>query len=344
MIDMSEQEPSEEVRTLAIPSWHGARSVEEYAAGVKAGFDLTPIYADDDPGSYHVDGWHTPHGLFLQLRTGTFSFQRRKSQMESSNHIIVVERFLRGGWSASFGDQVLLHRPGPIFFLDSELNYSAIMETGLVQQLYVDKATLGYDPDTHPRFHKTDATSLIGCCLGQTWDEVYHALQADPLAMPVSLLDQLVAIIKIALGANPQRGDVRTHARQALHGVITSYIEKNLGASELTPERVLAQFGVSRASLYRMFEPYGGVQNYIMERRTHRAVLDLARNPSARGVVQRVADRWGFSSGPNFNRAVRNRFGSTPGNLIRPTRAPTTRKREAASLAGYLSQSQSKAA
>ncbi|MEM9842024.1 MAG: helix-turn-helix domain-containing protein, partial [Pseudomonadota bacterium] len=72
----------------------------------------------------------------------------------------------------------------------------------------------------------------------------------------------------------------------------------------------------SRAGLYRMFEQQGGVRHYITERRAVRAVLELSQGAQTRGAVQDAADRWGFSSGPNFNRVIKRMFGVTPGALL----------------------------
>lgn len=48
----------------------------------------------------------------------------------------------------------------------------------------------------------------------------------------------------------------------------------------------------------------------------YRAVLEIADSAGTRGAVSAAADRWGFSSSANFNRAVREKFDVSPGMLV----------------------------
>ncbi|MEL7113396.1 MAG: hypothetical protein AAGK93_10740, partial [Pseudomonadota bacterium] len=73
---------------------------------------------------------------------------------------------------------------------------------------------------------------------------------------------------------------------------------------------------LSRATLYRMFEPLGGVRNYLMYRRAVAALFDLAEAKAERGSVLRVCERWNFSPPANFNRSIQRLFGNSPRALI----------------------------
>ena len=81
---------------------------------------------------------------------------------------------------------------------------------------------------------------------------------------------------------------------------------------------ILQTFGVSRASLYRMFEPQGGVRRFITDRRTLHAVMDLSRTTGRRGYIREVSDRWGFPSMVEFNRTVRRLYDQNPSALFQP--------------------------
>ena len=102
----------------------------------------------------------------------------------------------------------------------------------------------------------------------------------------------------------------------AIANTIRRFIEQNLDSPELDVDLILKQFGVSRASLYRIFESANGVRQYISNRRLHRAVVELSEAPMERGRVGSIAEKWNFSSAGNFNRAVRREFDITPGNLF----------------------------
>jgi hypothetical protein len=56
---------------------------------------------------------------------------------------------------------------------------------------------------------------------------------------------------------------------------IKRYIEQHLASPELSPASICAAFGLSRATLYRLFEPLGGIASSIRERRLARTYAEL---------------------------------------------------------------------
>ena len=159
-------------------------------------------------------------------------------------------------------------------------------------------------------------SSVLGKIIFGEWESLFQHLHRNGRHLSRESLDRFLACLKIALGTPAQREDVRAQAREALYREICRYVERNLGDPDLTASSILRDFGVSRAGLYRMFEPQGGVRHYITERRAIRAVLELSKGVQTRGAVQAAADRWGFSTGPNFNRVITRMFGASPGALF----------------------------
>lgn len=89
------------------------------------------------------------------------------------------------------------------------------------------------------------------------------------------------------------------------------FIEARLDDPDLSPVDVAACVDSSRASLYRLFAPMGGVQRFVHERRLL-AVRDVLSDPlDKRSLAQLAADH-GFKSHARFSRAFRTRFGMTP--------------------------------
>jgi len=185
-----------------------------------------------------------------------------------------------------------------------------------LEYIYLPKIDIGFHSDRHVCDQQIDPQPGIGQLVHSAMDDVFASALAHNGFMSEAAIDELCACLKIALGAHPQREDVRVHARTALFKLICRHIEENLGDPELTPKTLLRDFGVSRASLFRMFEPAGGVRNYIMERRAVRAVLDMSVHAEERGMMRRLSERWGFSSQPNFNRKIEHMFGASPGGLF----------------------------
>lgn len=93
---------------------------------------------------------------------------------------------------------------------------------------------------------------------------------------------------------------------------IREYMDANLSSPDLTAERLCAVFRLSRASLYRMFAPEGGIAAYIRHRRLERAEAMLRNPANARRTIADIAYDCGFVSEAHFSRAFRTSFGLPP--------------------------------
>lgn len=87
-------------------------------------------------------------------------------------------------------------------------------------------------------------------------------------------------------------------------------IDDHLMEPALNPAWIAARLGVSRATLYRTFAPYGGVARFIDERRLQRAWL-LISSPSGPSIAE-VARTCGYASKARLNRAFVERLHATP--------------------------------
>jgi AraC-like DNA-binding protein len=93
-----------------------------------------------------------------------------------------------------------------------------------------------------------------------------------------------------------------------------SYVEHNLLEPSLNPARISEALGVSRSTLYRLFEPLGGVTAFIWERRLHLARAALLDPKRARRISE-IAFQCGFSSEAHFSRSFRKAFNIRPSDL-----------------------------
>jgi len=102
---------------------------------------------------------------------------------------------------------------------------------------------------------------------------------------------------------------------RSLFGAARDFIDQNLSDPELSPAKIQAHVGVSRAMVYRLFEPVGGVSAYARRRRLDYAVIAVAAAARTGRSLSQVAYGHGFRSDSNFSRAFRARFGIPPGEL-----------------------------
>lgn len=93
-----------------------------------------------------------------------------------------------------------------------------------------------------------------------------------------------------------------------------AYVEANLLEPSLNPAKISEALGVSRSTLYRLFEPLGGVTAYVWERRLHLARAALLDPKRARRISE-IAFQCGFSSEAHFSRSFRKAFNIRPSDL-----------------------------
>jgi AraC-like DNA-binding protein len=121
----------------------------------------------------------------------------------------------------------------------------------------------------------------------------------------------------VAACLRPSRALIE-QARPALEAAMLSrarqYIAQRLAEATLSPERICRDIGISRRSLYRLFEPLGGVSRYIQDCRVERIYELLQTEPDANSIAD-IAARHGFENKEVFWRAFKRRFGVTPGDV-----------------------------
>ncbi len=93
---------------------------------------------------------------------------------------------------------------------------------------------------------------------------------------------------------------------------IKAFIEQHLLDPALGPQALIDAFGTTRSTLYRLFEPLGGVTVYIAQRRLHLAFRLLSDTRQPRGRISKLAAELGFSHPSAFTRAFKDTFGLSP--------------------------------
>jgi AraC-like DNA-binding protein len=93
---------------------------------------------------------------------------------------------------------------------------------------------------------------------------------------------------------------------------VRHYIDTHLLEPDLTPERVCREAGISRAKLYQLFAPAGGVMREIRQRRLHLAHQALSNAQGRSEKIRTIARRYGFTDEKYFSRIFRARYGYAP--------------------------------
>ena len=135
-----------------------------------------------------------------------------------------------------------------------------------------------------------------------------HADQATTDELPaitqgtISLLDALTH----------QNGIGAAQAQSATLAVICRHIDQQLDNPALDTDGLCTAFRCSRATLYRLFKPLGGVHEHIRRRRLVACYKAIASPAQAHRRIFDIALDYGFVSPSHFSNLFREHFGISP--------------------------------
>lgn len=155
------------------------------------------------------------------------------------------------------------------------------------------------------------AGALFGAHVRELWRLASGMTSAEAPGAARATVDLLSALAMPHIEADT--------SRQALANAqvtrLRRYIDVNLSLADLGPEHLCDRFGLSRASLYRILAPLGGVADYVRGRRLERAYRMLVEPTSSVLPMSQIAHACGMPSWPTFSRAFKSRFGLTPSEV-----------------------------
>ena len=157
---------------------------------------------------------------------------------------------------------------------------------------------------------ETPAGRIIGAALKALSAEGERATDREFDAMAEGVLALIAAAIAPTL--ENQRGGPPPLASFL---AIRRYVDKNIQTPGLNGDSLAKTFGLSRASLYRLFEPVGGVASYIRAERLRRAYREIVDAEFADRRIGPIAYGLGFKNISAFNRLFREEFGASPRKL-----------------------------
>jgi AraC-like DNA-binding protein len=226
-----------------------------------------------------------------------------------ADHILVIvvhapAEARDGSWRAEDGDLVLLDLSQPCHFTCSGFRCDLLVTPRrLLEPHWRDTST---DPVcVFPR--GTPTSRLLGGHISALLDGAAEMDLALREAMGPATLHLLAAPLNHAATGG---GSLNHHKSQLTR--IRAFIEDNLDREDLTPALITSRHGVSRATLYRLFEPIGGVADYIRRRRLAHCFADIASPAQRHRSISDIAYSHGFFNDAAFSRSFSAHFGLSP--------------------------------
>ena len=137
-----------------------------------------------------------------------------------------------------------------------------------------------------------------------------------------ALAQSTAAMIAVCFGpAADSSRPSNSNLRSASLIVVKRYIDENMNDAKLDVAHLTSVFGLSRASIYRMFEPLGGVAKFIQRARLRRALIQLSSDEYIHLQVSEMSHSLGFANPTNFSRAFKAQFGMLPSEVRRNPQA-----------------------
>lgn len=278
--------------------------------------NLTPLNSDRDTGDFLSQSWFAGDCLFSQRAIDCNSHEHDRNHIQETGDVVFIYRYLSGTYFGNAEETPYTIHPGHIAFSDYSRPFNGIQTACVSQGVFFPHSVLNYLPGESPRIRLLSHRSPFAQLIHTEFDCLFELLQQGKTELPADRLDRLKNVLRLVLQGKSASEDTRMRARHALKRAICEFIERNLANPQFSPQTILKSFGVSRATLFRMFEIDGGVRTYTSHRRLFRAVHQISTDPLTRGEISKAASDWGFSSDANFNRSVRRVFGTSPNNLF----------------------------
>lgn len=299
-------------------------------------FDAAPFLATDEATPFHARVYVHRYGAIEKASYGSVIFDHAARHADASSGMISVTRYPVGGPIDQHAKLAPGLRPRAVFLFDHSVTYKSIHFAAELENIYLLKTTLGLaETDQVPARRFLPGTAVADL-LNSEMDRVFSVIEDSPPVFSERAFLRFAACVRAALRGRVSPGPDQALARDAVFDLIRDFIDANLSDARLGPTTLLKRFGVSRPTLYRMFAPYGGVRAFIAHQRLIRAAYDLSAHDTRRGQISRTAERWGFRSGLQFNRAIRGFFGTAPTELFGAPLSPPTLTKHFAYLRGYV--------
>ncbi|MDQ3526216.1 MAG: helix-turn-helix domain-containing protein [Chloroflexota bacterium] len=275
---------------------------------------VAPTEATPAPFHIQVAVWRLGQ---MVVTSGQFTSQSfaRSSENIRRDHIDHFGLFAQGSGTRHcfVGSDTELLRENDIQIVDFAQVESSRATAGNSGTLYLPRDLVEEVIPNFSRFHgRVLRDSMAALFARHVLSMGYHLPHLPVTALPH--LTQATMEMAFACLQSLESGswEMNSAVVEAMRHRVERYIESQLEEPNISPASVAQACDMSRTTLYRLFEPHGGVMTYVKRRRLHRIRSILVANEDLRSLAS-ISEDYGFESGAHFSREFRKEFGYSPG-------------------------------
>ncbi|SFT71160.1 AraC-like ligand-binding domain-containing protein [Paraburkholderia aspalathi] len=279
--------------------------------------DFAAVYRSDIPFDAHRE--HVQIGPFVLARRtwrhpdASVSYDARRTAARiraDQRDVLSFSLQLNGSVALRSDGFASIKPPGELYVLDFGRVFERVITPGSEISLSVPRDLCPADADP---WHGRSLTRGMASLFGHYLSHLYHTL---PRLTARDLPHVAQATMHLLTATLLPGRDALIAANEPIQNVLMErvqrYIDTHLLRPDLTVDLICRDIGISRATLYRLFDHTGGIMREIRHRRLYRVhqVLSTPGRPWER--IRDVALRHGFIDEKYFMRIFKAQFGHTP--------------------------------
>lgn len=269
--------------------------------------------ADQAGAAPEIHQYHLGRFLYIDTTFSSRTFRRDRSLMarhDDADHLS-LQLFIHGQNQVSNGGVDYTMTPGTVYgvnlayAVEAAAKASDVVVMVLPRQLVLDEV-----PHLADLRGQVFAHNSVGNHLMRD-----HMLSLRRL-LPSASMDSIPALTQSLLGlldALMGHGDHQAgQVQSAMFASICRYIDSHLSDPDMGVDSICAKFRCSRATLYRLFKPHGGVREHIQRRRLMACFKAITAPKHIHRGIFDIALDFGFISPSHFSHLFRGHFGMSP--------------------------------
>jgi len=287
-------------------------------------FDTRPL-VDARSASVACTARHVDDLVLCRVHFAAQVFRRGRRHLASGESDgVLIQLYTKGSLCGDVDGDPLLMAPDRITFHDFSLPYTGYAENSASLGIVIPRHRVTAHDRIRARrpmfgWPLTSAKGqLLASALRALWLGLPRAKAED--ARPLAA--GFVGLVNGLLATEPSPDEAKAVA-QATARAMKEYLRANLHRLDIGPDDLCRRFRCSRTTVYRLFQPVGGVRRFLIDERLKRCLIALTEAAPAQGLrVRDVAAAWGFDDPSHFSRRFTRAFGLAPSEAQALNRDP----------------------